>query len=175
MVPLDLGSLLTSSQATVAFYCSTWEEYHTGTLYLGYINGPTEGLIIGCGMAVISGIKGPQFWHQPAANVLPSALLVFPADWAMVNYVLVGMSSLLAFAVLPISVNAVHTVCRTPKLRKTRFRTALLQCVPMVIFLICNGLWLGSKYSVALRQHLVLFLIANGIVFGRMAVCHTMC
>ena len=27
----------------MAFYASTWEEYHTGTLYLDYISGPVEG------------------------------------------------------------------------------------------------------------------------------------
>ena len=27
-------------------FFSTWETYHTHTLYLGYFNGPTEGLII---------------------------------------------------------------------------------------------------------------------------------
>ncbi len=27
-----------------AFWASTWEEYHTGTLYLGFISGPEEGL-----------------------------------------------------------------------------------------------------------------------------------
>jgi hypothetical protein len=27
----------------MAFYASTWEEYHTGVLYLGYLSGPVEG------------------------------------------------------------------------------------------------------------------------------------
>jgi hypothetical protein len=31
--------------ATFPFYVSTWEEYHTGVLYLGVMNGPTEGLL----------------------------------------------------------------------------------------------------------------------------------
>ena len=26
-----------------SMYLSTWEEFHTGTLYLGWINGPVEG------------------------------------------------------------------------------------------------------------------------------------
>src|SRR5690349_13497030 len=43
---------------TVPFYLSTWEEYHTGVLYLGYINGPTEGIILACMAMLISGIKG---------------------------------------------------------------------------------------------------------------------
>lgn len=42
----------------VPFYTSTWEEYHTGTLYLGYFNGPTEGVIIACLVMTISAITG---------------------------------------------------------------------------------------------------------------------
>ncbi|ORZ37489.1 CDP-alcohol phosphatidyltransferase-domain-containing protein [Catenaria anguillulae PL171] len=78
---------------TVAFYFSTWEEYHTGTLYLGYINGPTEGLIIACVMSIISGIYGPAIWHQPASNVLPAFAQVLPASSSLIDYSLVGMLS----------------------------------------------------------------------------------
>lgn len=45
------------------FYYSTWEEYHTGTLYLGYFSGPVEGifLLIGCFIAAgIYGLKGRE-------------------------------------------------------------------------------------------------------------------
>ncbi|CAG8484544.1 8072_t:CDS:2 [Acaulospora morrowiae] len=47
---------------TIPFYLSTWEEYHTGVLYLGYFNGPTEGVIIGCILMTISAITGPSIW-----------------------------------------------------------------------------------------------------------------
>lgn len=32
----------------VGFYLSTAEEYYTGVLYLGVVNGPTEGIILTC-------------------------------------------------------------------------------------------------------------------------------
>jgi hypothetical protein len=41
-----------------AFYLSTWEEYHTGTLYLSYFSGPVEGIIILVFIHIISGIFG---------------------------------------------------------------------------------------------------------------------
>ncbi|THH09219.1 hypothetical protein EW145_g2177 [Phellinidium pouzarii] len=48
-----------------AMWFSTWEEYHTGTLYLGYFNGPTEGVLIACAIHVVSAAFGPQIWlHQ---------------------------------------------------------------------------------------------------------------
>ena len=45
-----------------AFYLPTWEEYHTGVLYLGYVNGPTEGLLAVITTILISGIFGPEIW-----------------------------------------------------------------------------------------------------------------
>jgi ethanolaminephosphotransferase len=44
--------------AIVPFYLSTWEEYHTGILYLGYFNGPTEGLVMATACMILSGIYG---------------------------------------------------------------------------------------------------------------------
>lgn len=42
----------------VGFYLSTAEEYYTGVLYLGYVNGPTEGIILTCIAFIWSGFYG---------------------------------------------------------------------------------------------------------------------
>lgn len=44
--------------AMLGFYLSTIEEYHTGILYLGYVNAPTEGVILSCIVFVLSGYFG---------------------------------------------------------------------------------------------------------------------
>jgi len=46
------------------FYLTTWEEYHTGLLYLSYFSGPVEGILIIISVFVISGYFGPSFWDQ---------------------------------------------------------------------------------------------------------------
>lgn len=46
--------------SVIPFFFSTWETYHTGVLYLGYINGPTEGLIVACLLQLLSAIAGIQ-------------------------------------------------------------------------------------------------------------------
>jgi ethanolaminephosphotransferase len=48
---------------TTPFYMSTWEEYHTGTLYLGYFNGPTEGIVLACVAMIISAIAGKIIYY----------------------------------------------------------------------------------------------------------------
>jgi ethanolaminephosphotransferase len=121
-------------------------------------------------MSIISGIYGPGFWHQAAHSVFPSALVVLPKSFSVIDYSVIGMTILLFTVHAPFSIVAVYKVCRT-KERKTSFRKAILQIFPMTFFLLCNFFWLASKYSIALQEHCILFLLANGIVFGRMAVC----
>ncbi|CAA7265644.1 unnamed protein product [Cyclocybe aegerita] len=56
---------VSSQIATLAnFYLTTWEEYHTGQLFLGYFSGPVEGIIMIVTIYMISGYYGPQFWEQ---------------------------------------------------------------------------------------------------------------
>lgn len=55
-------SLLAS---TLNFYLSTWEEYHTGTLYLSVFSGPVEGVIGLVGLCVATAFLGPDIWSQP--------------------------------------------------------------------------------------------------------------
>ncbi|KAJ3370810.1 hypothetical protein GGF31_003836 [Allomyces arbusculus] len=58
--------LLVSLGCTLAnFYLTTWEEYHTGVLYLGLISGPVEGILMIVTVLVATGIFGPAMWHRP--------------------------------------------------------------------------------------------------------------
>ena len=65
--PLGLFTVLS---ACAPMFLSSWEQYHTGVLYLGYFNGPCEGIIIACTAMAISAIYGPQFYHQRAIDII---------------------------------------------------------------------------------------------------------
>lgn len=71
---LNLGRswwTVASQIATLAnFYLTTWEEYHTGVLYLGIFSGPVEGILMIVVIYVISGIFGPSFWDQKIFTIL---------------------------------------------------------------------------------------------------------
>lgn len=54
------------------FYLSTWEEYHTGILFLGYFSGPVEGVLMLVGVHLISGYFGPAFWMLRVDEILPN-------------------------------------------------------------------------------------------------------
>jgi ethanolaminephosphotransferase len=55
------------------FYLSTWEEYHTGILYLGHFSGPVEGVLMLCGH-MISGYFGPAVWMVRVNELFPSSI-----------------------------------------------------------------------------------------------------
>lgn len=60
-----------SQVSTLAnFYLTTWEEYHTGTLYLGYFSGPVEGIIMICGIHLATGYFGPTIWENKPLVIL---------------------------------------------------------------------------------------------------------
>ena len=61
---LDLNhvTLLMALFGYAAFYASTWEEYHTGTLYLDYISGPVEGAWSVVFSSAVSFCFGPRIW-----------------------------------------------------------------------------------------------------------------
>ncbi|KAG7191785.1 uncharacterized protein KQ657_002750 [Scheffersomyces spartinae] len=54
--------LLTQFSTICNFYLSTWEEYHTHTLYLSAFSGPVEGILMICGVFILTGIFGPQMF-----------------------------------------------------------------------------------------------------------------
>ncbi|GAA5865249.1 hypothetical protein JCM3774_004908 [Rhodotorula dairenensis] len=52
---------LVATQAN--FYVSTWEEYHTGTLFLSAFSGPVEGILLVVGVFIVTGFKG-ALWNS---------------------------------------------------------------------------------------------------------------
>jgi len=86
-------TILTLFASLCAFYPTTWEEYHTGTLYLGLVSGLVEGVLRLCAMYAITAFKGGSFWQKPmfktlglpCSDFLPPVLRDMPfARWYLV-------------------------------------------------------------------------------------------
>ena len=60
---------------TANFYLTTWEEFHTGTLYLGVFSGPVEGIIIIIVIYIITAIYGAYFASIYIVLIQPVTLL----------------------------------------------------------------------------------------------------
>ncbi|KAF7157085.1 hypothetical protein CNMCM5623_001073 [Aspergillus felis] len=148
----------------LAMYFSTWETYHTHTLYLGYINGPTEGLLVAIGIMIASGYYGPQIWSRPIVEFLnyPQVFGTYSVKDVWVPFLL------LSFFVghLP---GCVFNVIEARKKQGLPVSTIFREWVPMIVFTVCNIAWLFSPYSTLLAQNrLVLYCWTISFVFGRM-------
>lgn len=90
------GLFLLSQFASVCnFYCSTWEEYHTHTLFLSKFSGPVEGILMICVVYIITGILGPDIW---TINLFELNLTSLGYDYVQIDtsiiYVVIGLASL---------------------------------------------------------------------------------
>ncbi|KAI9680086.1 MAG: hypothetical protein M1817_005102 [Caeruleum heppii] len=151
-------------------FFSTWETYHTHTLYLGYFNGPTEGLIMGCTFMLISGYYGPVVFTYPLASlpILSSypTLRSLLGTYSIRDIWLPMIVGTFFFAHLPF---CVYNVIRARRRNGLPIAPVFLEWTPMAIY--CSGIaaWMYSPYSTLMRDNrLVLFCMTMSFVFGRM-------
>lgn len=148
-------------------FFSTWETYHTHTLYLGYFNGPTEGLILACSIMILSGYYGPGIWQTPIVNLVElPASLHFISDHTVVDFWVYILLFSFFVAHLPA---CVINVARARREKGLPLAPVFLDWVPMIIYVTSTAAWMSSPWSILLKQnHLVLFCITQSFVFGRM-------
>lgn len=154
----------------LAMFFSTWETYHTHTLYLGYINGPTEGLLIACSIMALSGIYGPGIWTEPIVDLVGERYLFGYAE-------AVGDTTFrdIWIRLILLSLFLTHVpfcVLNVVKARRAKglpIAPVFLEWTPMAVYTLSIGAWLYSPYSTLREEnHLVLFCLTMSFVFGRM-------
>lgn len=160
-------------------FFSTWETYHTHTLYLGYINGPTEGILIACAVMVASGIYGPAVFTERIADLLerspggrfilrtaPAQLLDAAGDCS-IRDLWIGM--IVVSLVLGHVPFCIANVVRARRSRGQPVAPVFLEFTPILVYTAAIAAWLGSPHSTLMREnHLVLFCLTMSFVFGRM-------
>ncbi|KAK9480324.1 hypothetical protein V1514DRAFT_194149 [Lipomyces japonicus] len=163
--PTGAGAFTTLIPCLAMFF-STWETYHTHTLYLGYINGPTEGIIVAVAVMIVSAVWGPQFWQNTIGDLVPWRVIPgFVASVPMRDLWVTVVAAAFIFAHLPFCVLNVY---RARQKARLPFLPALIECVPISLASLATYLWLSSPYSVLLRDnHLVLYALATSFAFGR--------
>jgi ethanolaminephosphotransferase len=159
--------------ATWVFFISTWETYYTGTLYLGYINGPTEGLLMAIASMFFTGVygiyhnyQGPGVWRLPLQDLslVPSFLPSFVMEQTLATAVLSGIFFLMITSQAPVSIYRGLSACRNRKLSVTK---ALLRIVPFIV-LLSSFMVFGSNLEL-IKFGFSLYL-AYGIAVGRICV-----
>ncbi|KAI1077356.1 CDP-alcohol phosphatidyltransferase [Whalleya microplaca] len=151
-------------------FFSTWETYHTHTLYLGYFNGPTEGILIACSVMAISGICGPGIWTERIVDILGEKNLLgyeqLIGDYSIRDIWIIVIVGSLIFGHMPF---CVLNVVRARRRNKLPVLPVFLEWIPMAVYTGSIGAWLYSPHSTLMREnHLVLFCLTMSFVFGRM-------
>ncbi|PFH56784.1 hypothetical protein XA68_15979 [Ophiocordyceps unilateralis] len=150
-------------------FFSTWETYHTHTLYLGFFNGPTEGLLIASAIMALSGVYGPDIWTQPIAHALGQSLPGLAHLLGETTFRDIWISLIISsLLVLHVPFCVYHVVVARRK-KKLPIAPVFLEWTPMAVFTLSIGAWVFSPHSTLMRDnHLVLFCLTMSFVFGRM-------
>ncbi|GAA5911184.1 hypothetical protein JCM5296_003986 [Sporobolomyces johnsonii] len=166
-----------------SMYVSTWEEYHTGTLYLGYVNGPVEGVLIAVGILLVSACKGPGWWALPVSEALGNVPLV-PESWQVLDLTMLFLIVGFLCAHLPLCLLNVYSTLSTPHPRRaltsprpasrrnpsTTTTEAFLQLGPIVGFSMLSAAWVLSPKSRMLRDgYLEEFALVVCFLFGHLS------
>ncbi|KAM3419523.1 hypothetical protein BST61_g2866 [Cercospora zeina] len=180
-----LGAL-TALVPCLPMFFSTWETYHTHTLYLGYFNGPTEGLLIASLIAWASGYFGHRIWHEPIASSFffgggggdggdstsssssssSSAIQAYLGNTSVKDIWAPLLLAAFFIAHLP---SCISNVISARKAQNLPILPVFLQWTPMILFSASLTFWLGSPHSSLLRDnHLVLLCSTLSTVFGRL-------
>ncbi|KAJ3220664.1 hypothetical protein HK099_004113 [Clydaea vesicula] len=132
------------------FYLTTWEEYHTGTLFLSFISGPVEGILLICVVFIVSGMYSPSFWSV-------NKIYDFPLN-----------QFLMLCGIFVVGFNIFTSVgnVKQSKLAKKEYNLKfLLGLVPFIIFSLTILIWLNLSPTL-LKVHLVKFLAGMTLLFG---------
>ncbi|BFZ64643.1 Phosphotransferase [Saitoella coloradoensis] len=166
---------LGQSWATVAcqfatlcnFYLSTWEEWHTGTLYLSYFSGPVEGIVMVTIFYGLTALFGPSFWarnmwevlHLPAPTFLPSTFSEMTLQYSFLVFGGVGLiGNVLA------SASNVHAALRV---QKKPFLPALAGLLPFFGTSFLVYVWLSARPELV-TEHLIPLMLFIGAVLAYM-------
>ena len=164
------AGIFTALIPCLPMFFSTWETYHTHTLYLGFFNGPTEGLIIACTIMILSGYYGPQIWTQKITDLVGHHYFFgyheFFGTYSVID---------IWVPILVISLFGAHVPFCVLNVVKARRRNNLpvlpvfLEWSPMAVYTFSIAAWLYSPYSTLMSENrLVLFCLTMSFVFGRM-------
>ena len=143
---------------------STWETYHTHTLYLGWFNGPTEGLLLACMIMLMSGFYGPHIWSLPISD-----LVGFKDTLGTTSVLDLWIPIVLLTFFIAHLPACIYNVIQARKAANLPIAPVFLEWTPILIYTASITSWLYSPYSTLIRDnHLVLFSITMSFVFGRM-------
>ncbi len=158
-VALNLGRSVWAPASLVAtlanFYLTTWEEFHTGTLFLSAFSGPVEGILMIVFIYAFTGaVGGPIFWDRGILNVTGLAKIDFVSQH-LGRFNLPLNDSFLVFALFGLLGNIVGSYGNVVAARKSRNQsvfTPLFGLLPLVLQIGANIAWIAANRAFILAE-----------------------
>ena len=156
--------------ATAVFLSATIEEFYTGEMRLGVINGPNEGLMIAVVSNLVTVVIGPHFWNAS------SPFLGMPWNKA-----------LLALTILCGFVTKIDNWCRIfgaiwskrrtaclrwrvyPELGKFNYFVAMSRFAPFLLLCFGTFVWIAISPSNIMQRHPRAMSWVMGFLFSKLA------
>jgi len=152
----------------IPFAFATWEEYFTGKLTLGILNGPTDGVLICIGFCVMEAVW-PGFWPSPLGStigryvILPASIRSVPAHFVILAIGYVGLVPTLGY-------NCWAVFFRSDRVKTTGYLYPLKYLVPFVVEGICLIVWFSCSPTNVFVAHPRIFLFGFGFLFANLVM-----
>lgn len=163
------------------FYASTWETYHTHTLFLSAVSGPVEGMILLQGMYALTGFIGPSVWTAHVLDLdlssLGFGLQTYPIDVShfLIAFGFVGIYFNVAAAAANVAKKYYSNLALSKDTAKQEIANAKEGLLPFAVFFVFQGFFLWSFPDVATTYcHGLLITTGSTMAFcvGRIILAH---
>ncbi|KAG5464437.1 hypothetical protein LSCM1_00624 [Leishmania martiniquensis] len=182
MPPLERFWLMSFS--SISLFTTIWEQFSTGTFELGYVNGPTEGIILNCILYIITGFYGKSIWDTPIAGPYnvgypPALASLFPGCNGVVH-IESARSVLFTFFLIScpftILVNVMHVAVR-PTVHTSKM-TPMLAAAPIVVmialmvhvFVLYPGLTRRFPFALEMCYGLLMSITVTRMTLARLSM-----
>eukprot|EP00475_Leptophrys_vorax_P032592 TRINITY_DN504_c0_g1_i5.p2 TRINITY_DN504_c0_g1~~TRINITY_DN504_c0_g1_i5.p2 ORF type:complete len:242 (+),score=72.23 TRINITY_DN504_c0_g1_i5:625-1350(+) len=152
----------------MAFGFATWEHYHTGTLQMGVINGPSDGEAILYFAAWWEALNGPRYFAQSFKTVLgaslPGVLSRFDdLPCSFIIFAITGPGLILT------ALENITNVLKAESKKGTNLLYPFATLLPWVSIWATLLIW-GYLDQELVRLHPRMFILAGGVAFAITAI-----
>jgi len=165
-LPEDYRIVATYFYGALPFLFATWEKFHTGSMYFGIINGPSEGVVVILAIHFMAGALGRAWWIQDwktLAGITPgSALDILPS---MERGTFILVSSCIACVVPTLIVHCV-TVVKAVRAKNQSVPRAFARLLPGLTLFSLTFAWQYMSVQQIATHYPRIFYIAVGLFFS---------
>jgi len=144
------------------FWLATWEEYHTGSLYLGIVNGPTEGLQLISLFYLAAYFFGGQIFLQQYQLPFPIA----GYETVQLNHLILSLYVFVSVVTLYFNIKSVRDAIHRRHSQSATVVSSLLGLLSYGLMALFTTIWF--VYSDVMTNYPFLFFLGVALCMGEL-------